>query len=205
MKSKLLPGMLAMLLILPAALSSAPREQVTLGFAIQAPNRETALRELKRWAESEKGFLFALSDSHIALRIPAKAADRAGDRLEEIEKKVLSLGILMNRSVQRTDHTGRIAELDVAIRVKEKHLDDLQKLAGDAGLSQTLALEQELNRVQTELEKLKGERRLLIESSRLIDVQVSFSYTPPINPAGEPGFGWVNGAGVFELMRGFGE
>jgi hypothetical protein len=200
-KSKLLPGMLAMLLILPAALSSAPREQITLSFAIQAPNRETALRELKRWAESEKGFLFALSDSHIALRIPAKAADR----LEEIEKKVLSLGILMNRSVQRTDHTGRIAELDVAIRVKEKHLDDLQKLAQDAGLSQTLALEQELNRVQTELEKLKGERRLLIESTRLIDVQVSLSYTPPINPAGEPGFGWVNGAGVFELMRGFGE
>lgn len=201
MKSKLLPGMLAMLLVLPAALPSAPREQIALGFAIQAPNRETALRELKRWAESEKGFLFALSDSYIALRIPAKAADR----LEEIEKKVLSLGILMDRSVQRTDHTGRIAELDVAIRVKEKHLDDLQKLAQDAGLSQTLALEQELNRVQTELEKLKGERRLLIESTRLIDVQVSFSYTPPINPAGEPGFGWVNGAGVFELMRGFGE
>jgi hypothetical protein len=204
MKRKTIMYWLAMGIVLPAGLMAAPREQITLDYAIQAANRESAYRELKRWVESRKGYMIELTDSSISLRIPVKAEDRE-DRLEEIKKKVLSLGILMSHSMNRTDYTGRISELEVAIRMKEKHLDDLQKLARDTDLSQTLALEQELNAVQGELEQLKGQRRQLIEATRMIQLNVSFSYTPPVNPAGDPGFGWVNSAGVLELMEGFGE
>lgn len=199
MKSKL---WLVIIIVFSTQLWSAtPIEQVRLSFQIQSPNRETAIRDLKAWSESKQGFLFALTDTSISVRIPALNEER----LSEIEKKVLSLGVLMNRSIQRTDNTNQIAQLDSGIKVKEKHLADLQSLAKDADLKQTLALEEELDEVQTELEAMKGQRKQLLESSSLVDVHVSFSYTAPVNPAGDPGFGWVNSTGVFELIRGFGE
>ena len=199
MKSKL---WLVIIIVFSTQLWSAtPIEQVRLSFQIQSPNRETAIRDLKAWSESKQGFLFALTDTSISVRIPALNEER----LSEIEKKVLSLGVLMNRSIQRTDNTNQIAQLDSGIKVKEKHLADLQSLAKDADLKQTLALEEELDEVQTELEAMKGQRKQLLESSSLVDVHVSFSYTAPVNPAGDPGFGWVHSTGVFELIRGFGD
>ncbi|MBW7859257.1 MAG: DUF4349 domain-containing protein, partial [Leptonema sp. (in: Bacteria)] len=161
MKSKL---WLVIIIVFSTQLWSAsppPIEKVWLSFQIQAPNKETAIRDLKAWSESKQGFLFSLTDSNIWLRIPS--ATEAN--LSAIEKKVLSLGILMNRSIQRTDYTGRIGKLDSDIKVKEKHVSDLQALAKDAGLSQTLVLEKEIDTVQTELEEMKGERRKLIESA----------------------------------------
>lgn len=193
--------LLAFLVSLPAVVNAMPRERIQLEFALQAPNREQALRELKRWAEDEGGYLFALSDAAITVRIPAGTESR----LDSVEKKVLSLGALMTRSISRTDHSEQIAGLDLAIRVKEKHLADLQKLAADAGLRQTLTLEQELRKVQDELEKLKGRRRMLVESTRFIDLRVTFSYRPPVNPAGEPDFGWVNEADLYDLMKKVGQ
>lgn len=187
----------------PDALTSAPAapsaEEIRLTYSIHTANREAAMRELIRWAAENKGFLFALQGDTLSLRLPAKMS------LDDVEKKVLTHGDLIGRSVQREDRGGRLAELAVQIGVKEKHLRDLQKLTGDAGLSQTLALEKELARVGGELDALKGERHFIIEKARTMQLQISFSRTSQRSPTQVTDFGWASEQGVSELMGGFGE
>jgi len=85
--------------------------------------------------------------------------------------------------VEANDVTRRYFDRDVAIRNLEVTLDRLHELARrpDADLDDILKVEHEATRVRGELEKLRGEQRLLADQVARATLAITITMSPPVH------------------------
>ena len=142
-------------------------------------------------ATSVKGYVERKSDhgdksASLTLRVPA-------DDLKTTVEKIAELGDVTSRYLSSKDVTEEF--IDVQARLKNKIVlrDRLQKLLDKAeGVQDVLAIEKELNRVQSDIDSMRGRLTSLKNKVDLAELVVSFSRKKILGPLGYifQGIGW---------------
>jgi hypothetical protein len=115
------------------------------------------------------GFLARQSNDAITIRVPAARFHEAVARLEK-------LGDITARDIDAEDVTQEYLDLELRIRSARAMRERLQLLLERANkVTDSIAIERELERVVTEIERLEGRFKYLQDRVQLATITVSFA------------------------------
>ncbi len=159
------------------------------------------------------GYISQQTDTTLQLRVPSR-------RFRKLMRGVERLGEVRSRSVQTLDVSEQFHDLKVRLDNLKATRTRIQKLLGQAkDLNEILRVEQELQRVTTEIDQIEGRLRYLSSQTAFSTVSVSFAERapevtiveteekepppPPPPPARvlDASAAWVGDIGVHRLMR----
>ena len=121
----------------------------------------------------------------VTLRVPS-------ERFDELVRQVRSLGKVRAVSSSGEDVTGQVTDLRARLKSLEAQRDQYLALLGKAGsINETLAVRDRLGQVQTEIEQLQGQLKLLDDQTAFgtLTVSVAEPGLEPLGPKPEAG-GW---------------
>lgn len=113
----------------------------------------------------------------VTLRVPS-------DRFDELVRQVRALGKVRAVSSSGEDVTGQVTDLRARLKSLEAQRDQYLALLGKAGsINETLAVRDRLGQVQTEIEQLQGQLKLLDDQTAFGTLTVSVA-EPGLTPVG---------------------
>ena len=158
---------------------------------------EKILDSVERLAKDAGGYLVERRARRIVIRVPSQDFDGA-------MLQIAKLGDVLHKNVSVEDVTEQYFDLQIRIRnleVVRARLEELLKKADK--VPDAIAVERELERVTTQLERLKGKAKLLGELVRFstITVNVSPRHTDKVGSKVRLPFPWLNSLGLGDLLR----
>jgi hypothetical protein len=175
---------------IPESPAVAGRKMVRSGELIVSLNElEPASKEVERLVAEAGGYVeqsTANRDSGISLqcRIPAAQLDTTMDR-------IAALGDEKHRSLWAADVTDQYADLETRLRNNSALRDRLQALLKRATkVEDVLAIEKELNRIQSEVETMQGRLDRLKSQVELSALSVTLQRDVVLGPLGYVGYGF---------------
>jgi hypothetical protein len=135
---------------------------------------EPTVSRVQEVAEGLGGYAVEISNDSITTKVPT-------ERLDEALVAITSLAEVTHRNVRVSDVTSRYVDLQIRIANLEKVRDRLQELVEQGeDVKAILEVEKELNRVTADLERQKGQMRMLSNQVTFatIHVNVEESVTP---------------------------
>jgi len=174
-----------------------PRKVVyTARMEIIVADLEHALGEARKTAEGLGGYLQHLASSRITIRVPAEKFNAAVDALTK-------LGPVASRDITAQDVTEQYTDLEIRLANARAALKRLQALLEKASnVKDVLAIEKELIRVRTEIERLQGRMNLL--KNRIAYATITVSFRRAAHVSGhirvKLPFWWLSQLGLETLM-----
>ncbi len=163
---------------------STKRRLVRNGWlTIELPDRpdfEPSLEKLRGVAQGFDGYVQSETAETMKIMIPT-------DRFEEAMKTIANLGEVLHRNVSVTDVTARFVDLQIRLDNLERmrvRLTELVMQSDDVG--KILEIEKELGRVTMEIERIKGQLRLMDQQTSYATIDVTFEERVMPGP-----LGWV--------------
>jgi hypothetical protein len=156
-----------------------------------------SLDEVEKLAKDVGGYLVKREDQSITVRVPSKKFDGAVERIAK-------LGDMLHRNVSVDDVTEQFHDMQIRQRnleVVRNRLEELLKKA--ANVTEAITVERELERVTTEIERLKGRLKLLSELIMFSTITINFQPRPTDHVASQVRlpFPWLDALGLGELLR----
>lgn len=155
--------------------SPAGRKMVfTAQYFMTVLDIKTAQDELQKQAEALGGYVQSINDDTMTLRIPL---DKANSFLGELGK----IGTINSRSISGRDVTSEMVDMEIRLENLELMRRRLQALADQGGnkVEQLLEVERELGRVTTEIERYKGQLKLLTNQVDYVTVTLNMNAEMP--------------------------
>ena len=130
---------------------------------------------LQKQAESLGGYVQSITDDTMTLRIPL---DKANGFLGDLSK----FGTINSRSISGRDVTSEMVDMEIRLENLELMRRRLQALADQGGskVEQLLEVERELGRVTTEIERYKGQLKLLTNQVDYVTVTLNMNAELPV-------------------------
>lgn len=186
----------------PVAEESAPSPPqvstaVTASFVLQVGQPIEAADTLSKAAAELGGWFQARTQDRLELRVPVA-------RVDELLTAAGVLGRLTDRSVQRTDLTRDLVEIDGQLRTRREGLQRYFDVLETADKGSVFAVQSRvLSEIQT-IEGLEGRRRVLVDRASFARVEVSFRFRDRAAPAptGASSFAWLNSLNVQDVRAG---
>ncbi|MBR7131302.1 MAG: DUF4349 domain-containing protein [Lentisphaeria bacterium] len=123
----------------------------TSGFTLTVKERNKAMDEIKKAAESMGGYLVSRNRGNMTVKVPVKKAD-------SFLKQSRGVGKLSDFRVSAEDLTDTITDIDVRLENLKKLRQRLAELLKKANkVEEILKVERELNRVTTEIERVEAQ------------------------------------------------
>ncbi len=147
-------------------------------------------------AKQHGGYVQHLTGSRITLRVPAEKFQPAVDDLAK-------LGPLADRDITAQDVTEQYTDLEIRLTNARATLKRLQAILEKASnVKDVLAIEQELARVRTEIERMQGRMNLLASRIAYATITVTFrrSSDVPQHIRMRLPFWWLGQLGLETLM-----
>ena len=143
------------------------------------------------------GFPTLVTDTQLTLKVPPA-------KLGELVDDVIARGVLIERGLEREDLTERIADLRGRLRSRIEVLAKLRAFIDDSDVSATLEIERTMVGLVTEVERAKGELRVLEDRSSwaVVDVSFSFQQRDRLVYVSSP-FRWLNTVDLDRFVREF--
>jgi hypothetical protein len=156
-----------------------------------------AMNEVEQYAKDNGGYLVSRADTAITVRVPTKKFDAA---VEHIAK----LGDMLHRNVSVEDVTEQFNDAQIRLRnleVVRNRLEELLKKS--VTVTEAITVERELERVTTEIERLKGRLKLLSELIQFSTITVNFQMraTDHVQSQVRLPFPWLDTLGLGQLLR----
>ena len=142
------------------------------------------------------GYVQHLTGNRITLRVPAEKFQLAVDDLSK-------LGPLADRDITAQDVTEQYTDLEIRLTNARATLKRLQAiLEKTTNVKDVLAVERELNRVRTEIERMQGRMNLLASRIAYATITVTFSRSSdvPQHIRMRLPFWWLRELGLETLM-----
>ncbi len=155
-----------------------------------------AVAETKKLAERLGGYMQRMTRTAIEIRVPAAKFDQALTALAK-------LGAVTERNVQAADVTEEYVDLEIRLKNSQALLGKLLALLEKAkDVKEALAVEKELSRVRTTIERLEGKLNVL--KSRIAYSTITANFMP-MQDAPEAlkvslPFWWLKGLGLEQLL-----
>jgi len=164
-------------------------------FSVAVGSVERALRDVREMTESMGGYVQALQDDVVTLRIPAARFEGALERLR-------GLGRILSRAIETADVTEDVVDLRLRLRNAMALRDRLVELLARAeSVEAALKVETELSRVRTEIERIEGRLQFLASHVAYSTLTVHFVQAgqAPSRPQALP-FPWLRELGLENLL-----
>ncbi len=143
------------------------------------------------------GFHVLVTDNRLDLKVPP-------ENLSEAIKTVTVHGLVISKSIQRTDLTQEIAQLEGALRSKQEIFERLETLVNQSDLSSTLNIERTMGQLVSEIEQAKGRLRVETERAQWAVINLSFQYRARQEIVYvESPFAWLNNVELPRFIREF--
>ena len=155
------------------------------------------------------GYVAEMTDSSLRLRVPSK-------RFRKVMTQIEGLGEVQSRGVSALDVSEEFHDLGVQLENLKATRERIEKLLSQAkDLTQILTIEQELQRVTSEIDRIEGRMRLLSsqaafstinlgvgERPQQQDVKIAADDAPPTPPRTLSNSApWISEVGVHGLMN----
>ena len=164
-----------------AEVSTKRRLQRNGWLTIELPDRpdfEPTLEKLRSMAESYDGYVQSETAESMKVMVPT-------ERFDEAMKAVAGLGEVTYRNVSVVDVTARYVDLQIRLDNLERmrvRLTELVAQSDDVG--KILEIEKELGRVTMEIERIKGQLRVLNQQTSYATITVTFEERVMPGPLG---------------------
>jgi len=169
----------------------------TADFAVVVPDVPKAMDSALKLALDMGGYLASQSGSTMVIRVPA-------DRFYEAVGRLRQLGS-MTGSIAAQDVTEGYLDLETRLanaKALAARMRGLLEKAKD--IHEAMVIERELARVQTEIDRLEGQLRLLTNQIAYATITLKFHAAvrelPPALKVKLP-FAWLHGLGLERLLR----
>jgi hypothetical protein len=130
------------------------------------------LNEVIEQAAKRGGYIHQQTDQSVTVRVPS-------GRFRETMKALEKLGEVTHRSVQAQDVSEKYFDLGVRLKSLLATRDRLERFLQRAKtIEEVLRVEQELRRLNTEIDKLQGQRRYLAAQAAYSTITVSLQPKP---------------------------
>ena len=147
------------------------------------------------WAEEKNGYYLLKSTEIVVIRFPYEHISELRAFLEETAEEVVEM------SPQAVDLREELLGLQSGIKSREEILQRNLSYVDDADVDGTLAIEQEVIQILTEIESLKGRLRKLNVDRAYALSEVSLSFMEESIPEDIPSsFGWINTVDFYRFM-----
>lgn len=160
---------------------------------------EKSQSEVKALTASLGGFVAQQTQSDITIRVPAP-------RFEEAVSKIEKMGKVLGRQLLALDVGEEYRDLGLRLKTLEAMRNRLEQLLARAGnVKEALEVEEQLGRVVSEIELLKGKLRSLDE--RIAYSTITLVFAPVAQPALHQDavfrlpFPWLEELGVHTLLE----
>ncbi len=159
----------------------------------QVADQQTRIEALVR---EVGGHLHHRGDAEITVRVPAEA-------FESVLAQILELGDVLSRDVSVQDVSEEFHDLQTRIRTLEAMYARVSQLLASANdVENALAVEQHLERITLELERIRGRLRFLADRVAFSTITVRFTERATVTtPTFELPFAWLRSLGLENLMR----
>jgi len=126
-------------------------------------------RALLAAADPLGGFAVLVEDRRLVLKVPPAA-------LPKLIEAATGAGVVMEKTLERADLTGEIAQLEALLRSKESIFVKLRTLVDDADAQATLRIEKTMSDLVAEMEGIAGKLRVERARARHAVVDISFQF-----------------------------
>jgi hypothetical protein len=184
----------------PAPPERAARLMVyTASFQVLVPAAEPAVDALLARVQALGGHLADRTDNRITVRVPAA-------RFHALVDDVTGLGVVTARQMKAEDVTDRYTDLALRIENAERSRQRLLQLIEEADETKDLLeIEAQLRRLTEEIERMKGQLRLLKDhialSTLTVDLRENAPAPRPVHYRQYSRFEWINRVGVENVLQ----
>jgi hypothetical protein len=159
-------------------------------------DQDEASSRLASWADDHGGYFVERSFQRVVVRVPTARVDQYRELIYEIGDPVLAY----NPSAR--DLRDEISIVRAQIISNEEALEQILEYIDESGVAGTLALEQELRSVLTEIERLSGRLRSLQNSIAFSHIRVHLSAQQETIPRQRPSsFQWINTIDLYRFIQ----
>lgn len=184
---------------LPGAIAAPPSQAaITAELVVEVHDHERAADELVSAAEQAGGYFASRSDESVRLRVPPT-------EVETILEEAASFGVVVDRRYRSEDLGLALAETRARLSSREEMLRSFFDVLEEAREDGVVKVEREILGLVQEIERLRGQVRLMEHRVRLATVEVRFLFherRPPA-PDGDSSFPWLNTIDLSDLLADF--
>jgi hypothetical protein len=182
----------------PATAAPARATAAVAGLVVKVVHLDEARKAIAARAEALGGHVSLATNDRLKLRVPP-----AG--VADLMEFAAGRGYALERTLTREDVTEPIAELEGRLRSKDEMLARLRPLLRDSSAAATLDIERTMTGIVEELERAKGELRVLRDRARFATVDVAFRFPrkEPVERTRSP-FEWLNSVDLDRFLADFG-
>jgi hypothetical protein len=187
--------------ILGLLLSTAIAEEalhISSSLTIKVQKKEVVADQLVAKAEEVGGYYSSRSDNALTLKVPVESAD-------EYLEFATQQGLIAERSFNSHSLSQVIADLEARLKTREELLEKYFEILEGAGSDNVIAVENEVIRLVTEIENLKGQLRRNNHLTTYADVSIQFQFRDRRAPVsdGSSSFEWINTLNITDVMQAF--
>jgi len=158
---------------------------------ITVKNSDSTISQITRIASEQKGYVVSKSNYQITIRI-------VSEKLDGTVAQVSKLGKLTRKSVSTTDVSDNYADIKIRLDNAEKaRTRYLELLAKAENVEAALKVEKELERLNTEIDQLRGQVIKMEHDVRFSTLTVNVNQKQKLGPLGYlfvgigKGIGWL--------------
>ena len=159
--------------------------------SIDVYDLEESVQKVTKITENAKGYVKQKSKSgeknaSLYLRVPS-------DKLKSVVEEIAKMGKVTEKEVSSKDVTEKYVDINARLKNKIVLRDKLKKLLEKAkSVKDILAIERELNRVQSDIDSMQGRMNSLESKIEFAELDVYFNRKPILGPLGYvfKGFWW---------------
>ena len=158
---------------------------------------DEARTQIEQSAKSFGGFLVHFAKGSIKVKLPP-------EQLSSFADQIADFGILLEKNLSSEDLTLRIAELKGRIKSREDILERTRKFLDDADVASTIDIERTMTDLVLEIERFKGNLRVLTDRSSFAVAEISFDFRERDRIVYiRSTFEWLNSIDLGSFVEGF--
>ncbi len=175
----------------------ARQTAIDASLALKVAHPDQVRRQVLELTHAAGGYPTLVSDGRLDLRVPPQQVDA-------LLAQVSQAGLVLARTLQRSDRTEIISDLQARLRTKRDIFQRLRAFLDDSNVAATLKVERSMTALVTDLERLRGELEVEQANVRNASIRITFQFHQErrVDQVVSP-FGWLNTLDLEQFVGAF--
>lgn len=171
---------------------------ITSNVTLKVLKKEQVADSLVLKAEELNGYYSSRTDYGLQLKIPVAQVEAYLDFVTE-------QGLIASRSFNSQSLSQGIADLSARLKTREELLQKYFSILEEAESDHVIAVENEVIRLISEIESLKGQLHKQMHLAKYADIYIEFRFRDRRAPVsdGSSSFSWINTLNITDLLSAF--
>lgn len=175
----------------------ARQTAIDASLALKVAHPDQVRRQVLELTKQAGGYPTLVSDGRLDLRVPPQQVDALLAQFSQT-------GLVLGRTLQRSDRTEVIADLQARLRTKRDIFQRLRAFLDDSNVAATLKVERSMTALVTDLERLRSELEVEEANVRNAAVRITFQFHQErrVDQVVSP-FEWLNTLDLEQFLGAF--